>query len=121
MELYAKYTTLLYRPPEMLDQYLGYTVDLKVDIWMLGCILYSLCFGRHPFQEAQTLGILNAHYLMPDDCPEIGEKLRDLIRLLLTPNPAKRPTIEELGAILGRFENSEGIQLSDDAMEIKRK
>ena len=39
----------MYRPPEMLDEYLKYKVDLKVDIWMLGCILYTLCFAKHPF------------------------------------------------------------------------
>ena len=49
LEEFEKYTTLMYRPPEMMDQYLGYTVNLKVDIWMLGCILYSLCFEKHPF------------------------------------------------------------------------
>jgi AP2-associated kinase len=46
-ETYEKYTTLMYRPPEMLDPpLLRYKVDLKVDIWMLGCVLYALCFGR---------------------------------------------------------------------------
>ena len=46
MESFEKYTTLMYRPPEMMDQYLGYQVDLKVDLWMLGCILYTLCYAR---------------------------------------------------------------------------
>lgn len=46
IEKFEKYTTLMYRPPEMIDQYLQYTVDLKADIWMLGCILYTLCFAR---------------------------------------------------------------------------
>jgi AP2-associated kinase len=48
-EHYEKYTTLMYRPPEMIDQYLKFNVDLKADIWMIGCILYSLCFSKHPF------------------------------------------------------------------------
>jgi serine/threonine protein kinase len=39
----------MYRPPEMIDQYLSYNVDLQVDIWMLGCVLYILCFAKHPF------------------------------------------------------------------------
>ena len=53
MEQFEKYTTLMYRPPEMIDQYLKYKVDLQVDIWMLGCVLFTLCFAKHPFQEAQ--------------------------------------------------------------------
>lgn len=50
----------MYRPPEMLDSYQGYNVGLKVDIWMLGCVLYALCFNYHPFQDSQSLAILNA-------------------------------------------------------------
>lgn len=36
MELFEKYTTMMYRPPEMIDLYKKYPVDTKVDIWMLG-------------------------------------------------------------------------------------
>lgn len=36
MELFEKYTTMMYRPPEMIDQYKRYQVCTKVDIWMLG-------------------------------------------------------------------------------------
>ncbi len=36
MELFEKYTTLMYRPPEMIDQYQKYPVGTQVDIWMLG-------------------------------------------------------------------------------------
>lgn len=35
-ENYEKYTTFMYRPPEMIDKYRGWTVDAKVDVWMLG-------------------------------------------------------------------------------------
>lgn len=59
-EHYEKYTTLIYRPPEMIDQYLGHEVDTQADLWMLGCVLYALCFGKHPFTDAQKLAIINA-------------------------------------------------------------
>lgn len=36
MEAYEKYTTFMYRPPEMIDRYRGWRVDTKADIWMLG-------------------------------------------------------------------------------------
>ena len=55
----------MYRPPEMHDRYLKYDVDLKADMWMLGCILFVLCFAKHPFQDAQTLAIINGQYFMP--------------------------------------------------------
>lgn len=40
----------MYRPPEMIDLYLKYEVSEKVDIWMLGCVVYVMCFYVHPFQ-----------------------------------------------------------------------
>lgn len=48
-EIFQKNTTMMYRPPEMCDIYQKYEVSEKVDIWMLGCILYTLCFYEHPF------------------------------------------------------------------------
>ncbi|CAJ1342910.1 unnamed protein product, partial [Effrenium voratum] len=45
-EQIGKYTTLMYRPPEMVDFYLEFAISEKVDIWMLGCILYTLMFYR---------------------------------------------------------------------------
>lgn len=48
-EEWEKNTTLMYRPPEMADLFLKYEVSEKVDVWMLGCVLYTLCFFIHPF------------------------------------------------------------------------
>lgn len=36
MEHFERYTTMMYRPPEMIDQYQKYSVNTQVDIWMLG-------------------------------------------------------------------------------------
>jgi AP2-associated kinase len=33
-ENYEKYTTMMYRPPEMIDRYKNWTVSTKVDIWV---------------------------------------------------------------------------------------
>ena len=46
---FEKNTTLMYRPPEMMNKYLKYDVDFQVDMWQLGCILFTLCFGYQPF------------------------------------------------------------------------
>lgn len=35
-ESYEKYTTFMYRPPEMQDKYCNWEIGLKVDTWMLG-------------------------------------------------------------------------------------
>ena len=32
----------------------------EVDVWALGCILYTLTYWKHPFQDEGKLGIVNA-------------------------------------------------------------
>ncbi|CAK9043705.1 unnamed protein product [Durusdinium trenchii] len=92
-----KTVTLLYRPPEMADVQLnsrkGYTITQQVDIWMLGCILYTLAFYRHPFQDNATpMAIFNAKYFIPADHPMArSAKLCALIHWLLAPDPKDRP------------------------------
>ena len=64
-ERIGKYSTQMYRAPEMLDLHLGHAVSEKVDVWALGCILYTLCFGVHPFPAESALQILNLAYQIP--------------------------------------------------------
>jgi serine/threonine protein kinase len=48
-EDFEKNTTFMYRPPEMIDKYLKLKVDTKVDMWMLGVLIYILNFCKDPF------------------------------------------------------------------------
>lgn len=75
----AKQTTPMYRAPEMLDLYNNYRIDSKVDIWALGCVLYLLCFNKHPFEDGAKLRIINGKYQIPQNDREFVE-FHDLIR-----------------------------------------
>lgn len=122
IEKFEKYTTFMYRPPEMIDKYKKWKVDLKVDVWMIGWVLFALCFFKHPFQDAQKLAILNAHYFFPNDNESkrrIGEKLRDLIRHCLTPDPSQRPDIFELQDLLETWEDFDKIEINPLAQKLK--
>ena len=55
----------------------------------LGCILYALCFGEHPFAEASSLQILNAAYTIPTDSPQ-EEKRAVETRSVQTPGKRSR-------------------------------
>ena len=78
----------MYRPPEMVDPYLQYKVSSKVDIWMLGCVIYTLCYFTHPFVDSNAIGISNGVVRYPTSCKyKVSDKMIDFIRLLLTPNP----------------------------------
>ena len=45
----------------------------------------------------------------------INDKLKDIIRLLLTPNPEKRPSIDQIEKIFINYDNVKEIELTDDA------
>mmetsp|Transcript_38025 Transcript_38025/g.70743 ORF Transcript_38025/g.70743 Transcript_38025/m.70743 type:complete len:680 (+) Transcript_38025:140-2179(+) len=101
-----KTVTMLYRPPEMADISMnamkGYAIGEAVDLWMLGCILYTLAFYRHPFQDnASPMAIMNARYFIPEDHQFArSTKLCGLIHWLLAADPNDRPTATKLVEVL---------------------
>lgn len=94
-------TTPMYRAPEMLDTWSNYPIGPKADIWALGCILYFLCYQKHPFEDGGKLRIINANYIMPPDSRY--NCFREIIKGCFKVNPAERYDIsmvlERLAAI----------------------
>lgn len=78
----AKQTTPMYRAPEMLDLYSNYRIDEHVDIWALGCVLYLLCYKKHPFEDGAKLRIINGKYQIPAADQEFTD-FHDLIRTFI--------------------------------------
>jgi AP2-associated kinase len=117
-EEYDKNTTLMYRPPEMCDPYQKLIVSEKVDVWMLGCILYTMCFYKHPFQECSKLSIVNAAYTFPKD-HNYAPKLIDIIRICLTPNPTTRPSVFDISNLFDNYFELNNVKLNPDAQKIK--
>ena len=80
--------TAQYLSPELLkDEQTG----ISSDLWALGCIIYQMLAGQHPFQ-AQTdyltyQEILNCSYQFPDDFSNVA---KDLIGQLLQLDPMQR-------------------------------
>jgi len=86
-----KYSTPMYRAPEMADLYQKQLICEKVDIWALGCILYCMLFLLHPFQEGGSLVILNG-------CPPLPENTysqypKQILKRLFALRVSKRPDI----------------------------
>ncbi|XP_028359663.1 cyclin-G-associated kinase isoform X2 [Phyllostomus discolor] len=88
-------TTPMYRTPEIVDLYSNFPIGEKQDIWALGCILYLLCFGQHPFEDGSRLRILNGKYSIPADDTQYLV-FHGLIRATLKVNPEERLSITEL-------------------------
>ncbi|CAG9312364.1 unnamed protein product [Blepharisma stoltei] len=104
-ETFERETTLMYRPPEMIDLYARHRIDFKADVWMIGCILYTLAFFRHPFQDQAQLAIVNAHYSFPQGS-RFNNKFHSFIAWILNPIPALRPSVDEL---INAIENYESV------------
>ena len=86
-----------YVAPEQIND--GRNVDIRADIYGLGCTLYKLLSGRAPFatpQHATAFAKMNAHV---SDTPEpltelrtgLPAKLQQCVQTMLAKSPADRP------------------------------
>lgn len=113
----AEHSTMPYRAPELFDVKTGSTVDTKVDIWSLGCTLYACLVGKSPFEARSdetggslSMCILGSDWRFPDEArgataaaKERGpwsEAVRDVVRTCLRVDPAERPDVDELIALV---------------------
>jgi len=68
-EVIERHSTMMYRAPEMCDLYRArskqWTLNEKVDIWAMGCVMYTLIYFKHPFEDGGVLGILSGKLEFP--------------------------------------------------------
>jgi len=86
-----------YIAPEVLDGKAGHSYE--VDIWSLGVIIYTLIIGKPPFETSDvkaTYQRIKANsYTFPEHVP-ISDAAKDLITRILSKDPARRPTLDEI-------------------------
>ncbi|XP_077498649.1 serine/threonine-protein kinase PLK1-like [Amblyomma americanum] len=86
--------TTNYMAPEMLTLK-GYRYE--ADIWAVGCIMYKLLVGRAPFKSTtreKTLARIKRNdFEIP---PTVSPAASALIRWILQPEPARRPSIKAI-------------------------
>ena len=98
--------TPLYMPPE---QAAGSSVDLPVDVYALGCVLFEMLSGRPPFLGETNLELLSAHLRAP--IPKLEAARPDVVvvpelQALLDRAMAKKQTerFPSAGAMLAALE-----------------
>ena len=72
----------------------------RSDMQALGCLLYYLAYGKLAFVGEAKLQVLNGDYTLPPR-PQRPQPMKDLIRLMLTVQPADRPNIDTVLTSLG--------------------
>jgi serine/threonine protein kinase len=98
--------TPLYMPPE---QATGVSVDLPVDVYAMGCVLFEMLTGRLPFEGESRLELLTAH--MRDPVPRLetvckGMRVAPALQALIDRALAKKQTerYPHAGAMLAALE-----------------
>jgi len=85
--------TVPYAAPEQIR---GHRVDLRADLYSLGCLLYELTVGDPPFGTGPDGEVAARHLLQeppgfPDRRPEVSPDFERLVLELLAKEPAARP------------------------------
>lgn len=99
-------TTPMYRSPEQLDMWANYPIGIKTDVWALGCVLYYLCFRKHPYEDSAKLRIINANFTMPSDVRY--SCFHDVIKGCFQVDPNKRFDISTILDRLGAISETKG-------------
>jgi hypothetical protein len=74
----------------------GGATTASVDLYAVGCILYEISTGRHPFDGPTASAFMNQHLAVTpvpprERNPLVPAELNDLIVSLLAKDPARRP------------------------------
>ncbi|ETK84711.1 NAK/BIKE protein kinase [Phytophthora nicotianae CJ01A1] len=93
----SKRTTAMYRSPELADvegtaMFGSGELTEAVDVWAMGCILYSMAFFKSPFPLE---GLRTDRYTIPSNSP-YSPDVHAIIARMLTSDVDKRATIEHV-------------------------
>ncbi len=118
--------TASYMPPE---QALGTEVDVRGDLYALGCLLYELVTGRPPFLGDDTIAIVSQHINTAPVAAswhraDLPGALDALIERLLEKAPAERPqsaqAVLEMLAAIAAAPAGAGAPVVGDAKSLER-
>lgn len=108
-DIAAEHCTLPFRAPELFDVRTGTQIDEKVDIWGLGCTIFTLMYSVSPFEREEqiaganiSIAISRGKFTFPES-PEYSQALRDVVKKCLNVAPCERPDTNTLIDMLERI------------------
>lgn len=109
-------------------------ISERVDIWALGCLLFTLLYMSHPFQGEASLAIANARFSFPDEAEgdaQAGKDfgrgrphmsaLKDLVCWLLARDPQSRPSASQLLQALSEVGAGRPVPLPEAIAALRRR
>lgn len=107
----AENCSMPYRAPELFDVKTDSILTEKVDVWSLGCTLFSMAYGESPFEMTinqqggtMALAVLNRQFYFPNYKKDIYSRtLQDLISWMLNSDPNARPNIDKVISAVDRI------------------
>jgi serine/threonine kinase 16 len=103
-DLAAEHCSMPFRAPELFDVKTGKTLTESVDIWSLGCTLFSMAYSTSPFETEQesshggsiAMAVLNGKYSFPPNESNYSQGLKEIVTRCLKVKPEERPDIDEV-------------------------
>jgi len=101
----AQNCSMPYRAPELFDVPSDATIDERTDVFSLGATLYAMGYYYSPFEvtfQGNKLTVVECSHLRVIGGPQFptdkfySDAFIDLIKWMLTVDPAKRPTVHQV-------------------------
>ncbi|KAI9348210.1 kinase [Obelidium mucronatum] len=91
----------------------GVGYNSKVDIWSLGCVVYEMLEGHHPwtgFNEMQIMWKVGKEHRAPELTDELSDDVKLFLKLCFAFEPENRPSAREL--LSSNFANVEPLDFN---------
>jgi serine/threonine-protein kinase len=94
------------------EQIRGHAVDSRTDVYALGVLAFELLTGKVPYRGENSIEVVIKHLTaeppsVASVCPGVPAALDALILRMLAKDPARRPTVDEIRAVVAALRDAD--------------